>query len=86
MSDKIIASAGVVAFILLIPYVMDAPWSWFDYVIAGILLLGTILTLVFVTSRFKNSKKKIVAGAGVLAVAVYVWAELAVGIFTNLGS
>jgi hypothetical protein len=86
MNNRKIYIVLAVVVILLVPYVLNAPWTISDYIIAGILLLSTGFIFETVTSRVNNPRKKIIAGMGVLLVAAYIWAELAVGIFTTLGS
>ncbi|MDQ5931965.1 MAG: hypothetical protein WBK76_03365 [Candidatus Saccharimonadales bacterium] len=77
--------------ILLIPLLAmqlsgDVYWSVSDFVIAGSLLLG-VGSVVLVLSRNSRLGKYwlawVVAGFGFV---VWLWAELAVGIFTNWGS
>lgn len=72
--------------ILALPYIFNAPWTLFDYIVAGILLCATAVVFEIVTSRITTQKKKIIAGVSVILIAIYIWAELAVGIFTTLGS
>lgn len=72
--------------ILSIPLLARAPWTVGDYVVAGLLLLVTGFAISFAVNKLHNKKKKVFAVALVLALALYVWAELAVGIFTDLGS
>jgi membrane-associated HD superfamily phosphohydrolase len=86
MNNKRIFIGLVVVVILLIPYLLNAPWTFSDYVVAAILLSGTGFMFDLVTNKIKDHKKKIIAGLGVLFVAMYIWAELAVGIFTSIGS
>lgn len=87
MKSKNILYIGVAtAVILLIPFFTKAPWTSSDYIIAGLLLFGTGFILELVTSILPNKKNKLVAGAIIIALALYIWAELAVGIFTTLGS
>lgn len=60
-------------------------WSVMDFVVLGLLLFGT--GAVFVLAARKVPQKYWPdLGALVAAAFLYVWAELAVGIFTNFGS
>lgn len=75
-----------VAAALLVPYLLGAPWTLFDYIVAGI-LIGIVGIISNITTRkVADQKKKIMVWLGIIAVGLYVWAELAVGVFTNLGS
>lgn len=77
-------------FILLVPLVAmqltDAVnWNIMDFVVMGSLLFGA--GSIFILVARKTSRKYWPAiGAVVAAALLYVWAELAVGIFTDLGS
>ncbi len=75
--------------ILLVPllamqFTGEVVWTRSDFVIAGALLFGT--GLIFVLAARKTRKYRVVIGFVLAAILLYVWAELAVGIFTNLGS
>ncbi len=77
------------SFILLIPFIAmqftgEVVWTLSDFVIAGALLFGT--GLIFVLAARKTRKYRVVIGLVLAAMLLYVWAELAVGIFTNWGS
>lgn len=75
--------------ILLIPLsamqlTAEMNWGLFDFVIAGALLFGA--GSVFVLAARMTSKYRAVIGLVLAAALLLVWAELAVGVFTNLGS
>jgi hypothetical protein len=76
--------------ILLVPLVAmqfssEVDWDLTDFITVGVLLFG-VSSMFVLTARKVNQKYW--TGLGVLfALAIfYLWAELAVGIFTNLGS
>ena len=75
--------------ILLIPLVAiqfskDWDWKLNDFVIIGALLLGFGSMFVIVARRAPKHWGLI--GIMCVVTLLYVWAELAVGIFTTLGS
>jgi hypothetical protein len=75
-----------VAILLLIPFAAmqftnEMKWSRFDFVIAGVLLLGAGLTLEFILRTVKKIEYRIALGAALLIALFLVWAELAVGVF-----
>jgi hypothetical protein len=77
------------ACILMVPLVAmqftsDVNWTGSDFVVAGALLFGA--ASFFVLAARKAGKYRVVLGLVFLAAFFFVWAELAVGIFTDLGS
>jgi hypothetical protein len=91
LGKSLLVVAAVTAAILMIPLVAmqftsEVVWTGSDFVAAGVLLAVTGLVLVAALRRLRSARSRLIA-AGVLAVCfLYCWAELAVGIFTNLGS
>jgi len=76
--------------ILLIPLIAmqftnEVSWDIKDFFVMGFLLLSTA-TLFVLVSRRAPRRRRVVIGVIFTAVFVYIWAELAVGIFTNLGN
>ena len=76
-------------FILLIPFTAmqfsnEVVWTISDFMIAGVLLFGTGALFVLTARRIR--KYRFAIGILFLTALLYVWAELAVGIFTNVGS
>jgi len=59
----------------------EVNWTLFDFVIAGILLLGTGILCELAIRKINKSKYRIAACAGILVLLLLIWAELAVGIF-----
>ena len=75
-----------VGLLLLIPLVAmqftnEVNWSAFDFVVMGLLLLGTGLTCELVLRKVKSLKNRLIICAVILIAFFLVWAELAVGIF-----
>ena len=74
------------ALLLLVPLIAmqftnEVDWSLFDFVIAGVLLLGTGLLCELVIRKVKKIEYRIAICAALLIVLFLIWAELAVGIF-----
>jgi hypothetical protein len=59
-------------------------WTLSDFIIIGSLIFLVGVALDYSMRRW--SKYKVAVASIIVLVFVYVWAELAVGIFTNLGS
>ena len=58
----------------------EVNWSPFDFVVAGVLLLGTGLACEFVLRVVKRTQYRIALCAAILLMLFVVWAELAVGL------
>lgn len=75
-----------VELLLVIPLVAmkltdEVNWTVSDFVIAGVMLLGTGLLCELVLRKVSPIRYRIALCAGILAVLLIIWAELAVGIF-----
>lgn len=78
------------AVILLVPLVAmqltgEVNWDETDFIVMGILLFG-ISSLFVLVARILPRKHRLLAGGLFVLAFLYIWAELAVGVFTNLGS
>jgi peptidoglycan/LPS O-acetylase OafA/YrhL len=76
--------------ILLIPliamqFTTEVKWDETDFIVMGSLLFG-IASLFVLAARRAPRKRRLLIGGMFGAAFLYVWAELAVGVFTNLGS
>lgn len=85
-NKRLIGIALAVVLLLLIPFAAmrftnEVKWSRFDFVVAGVLLLGTGLACEIVLRKVKKTEHRIAVCAAILAALLIVWAELAVGIF-----
>lgn len=63
----------------------EANWGIFDFIVAGALVftVGFIYELI---ARKMSKSKKIIIGLAILGITLWLWAELAVGVFTRWGS
>lgn len=89
-SDTVFAWIAAATFlILLIPLVAmqftaEVTWDFLDFIVMGALLFGA--GSVFVVAARRAPQKHWAAIGFVVAVVLFcTWAELAVGIFTNVG-
>ena len=84
--------AVIVAALLSIPFVAmrlgaaGVNWSRNDFITAGCLLFGSALVYELATRKATTTRRRVAVGIAVATVLVYVWVELAVGVFTNWGS
>ena len=85
-NKRLILIELISATLLLIPLIAmqfseEVKWTFFDFVIAGILLFGTGLMCELAIRKIKKPKYRIAACATLLSVLLLTWVELAVGIF-----
>ena len=85
-NKRLIGILIAVALILLIPLIAmqftnEVNWELFDFVVMGILLLGTGLVCELVMRTVKNKNYQIGVLAVIIVALFLIWAELAVGIF-----
>jgi peptidoglycan/LPS O-acetylase OafA/YrhL len=86
---SIVRIALITAAVLLIPAVAmhftnQVNWTASDFIIAGILVFGTGLTFELASSRMPKHRTAI--GAALAVIFLWLWVELAVGLFTDWGS
>ena len=72
-------------FILLLPLLAmqitdEVVWSVSDFVVAGVLLMGTGFTYLLVTSKADNIIYRVAAAVALMTSLLIVWTNLAVGI------
>ena len=80
-----IARWGVAGLILLLPLVAmqftdEVVWGPGDFVVAGVLLFGSVLTYELVARKMRNLAYKAAVGIAVVTALLLVWVNLAVGI------
>lgn len=72
--------------LLLIPLIAmsfsdNVNWKVFDFLVAGVLLISTGLTLDFILRKTKAIRYRILFGVALFLLLFLIWAELSVGIF-----
>ena len=76
--------------ILLIPliamqFTTEVSWDETDFIVMGSLLFGSAGLFVLAARRAPR-RHRVLIGSMFIAAFVYLWTELAVGVFFNLGS
>jgi hypothetical protein len=80
-----------IGIILLIPFIAmrftdQVDWGLFDFIVAGLILQSTGSLIWIVNRTLETRSKRVGAGIAIFLGMIWVWMELAVGIFTNFGS
>ena len=79
----IILAIGLLLLIPLIAmqFTTEVDWTAFDFLVMGVLLLGTGLGSELILRKVRNTEHRLLLVVGELLVFFLVWAELAVGVF-----
>ena len=82
----IAAGAGVLLLIPLIAmqFTTEVDWSAGDFIIMGVMLIAFASVFVLIARR-TSSRLRGVVGVVIFLLFLWLWAELAVGIFTSWG-
>ena len=85
-NKRLIGIVLTVVVLLLIPLIAmqftnEVNWTLFDFVVAGVLLLGTGFICELVIRKVKKTNHRILLCGVILAALLLIWIELAVGIF-----
>ena len=85
-NKRLIGIVLTVALLLLIPLIAmqftdEVNWTLLDFVVMGVLLLGTGLMCELVMRKVNKIEHRIAICVALLAALLLTWAELAVGVF-----
>lgn len=75
-----IAGWSLAGFVLVLPLVAGAPWTWSDYVFAAVLILSVGLPIELVVRKTSDTAYRAGVGAALAAAFLIVWLTGAVGI------
>ena len=79
----ILASASTLLLIplLAMQFTNEVNWSVSDFIVMGVLLFGTGLSIELLLRKVKNLNHRVVLCVVILFIFFLVWVELAVGLF-----
>ena len=85
-NKRLIGIVITVAILLIIPavamqFTSEVKWGPIDFLVAGVLMLGTGLLCELVIRKVSTFKYRVALCAAVLIAFILIWLELAVGIF-----
>lgn len=85
---KVVSGAVLIQIIPLVATLLsdEFNWSFTDFIFSWVMFSLAGLAYLFFTQKSTDSTKKLLIGMLVAIVFLYVWAEFAVGVFTNFGS
>ena len=85
---RVLLGTGAVLLVplLAMQFTREVNWTALDFVVAAILLAGAGFALELAVGRVANTKQRLLWVGAIALAFVYVWAELAVGIFFHFGS
>ena len=83
-TNSIFSAAVATISVLVFPALFDWPWTRSDFIVMGVIVFVFSLALDLVFK--KAGKYKVAGGIAIVLLFVWLWAELAVGLFTNWGS
>ena len=91
IQNKFLGVALVTILLLLVPliamqFTTEVNWTMSDFVVIGALIFVVGSLYVMALSKTKKTLQRVAVSAAFALAFLYIWAELAVGIFTNLGS
>lgn len=86
LNKRLVGIMLTVTVLLLIPFIAmrftsEVNWTFVDFVVMGVLLVGTGLICELVLRTVKKFEYRVVICGAILVLLFLVWAELAVGIF-----
>ncbi|WP_313176106.1 hypothetical protein [Massilia sp.] len=79
-------AAILLAPLLAMQFTNEVNWSGGDFAAAAVLLLGAGTALALALRTWPGTRQRLLATALLGLAFLYLWAELAVGIFFGLGS
>lgn len=88
IKQKNVIVYGIAGLILALPVIgmlisEEVKWSFFDFLVAGILLFSSAFFINTILNKKISTQKKIWGACVIIAVLIIIWVELAVGIFNS---
>ncbi|MBK9155443.1 MAG: hypothetical protein IPM25_14720 [Chloracidobacterium sp.] len=79
-NKRLIAILLTAGFLLLVPLVARFPWGPFDFIVAGVLLIGAGVAIEIALRLVRGFWQRVAVCVGVLFFLLLIWAELAIGV------
>jgi len=85
---RVLAGTGAILLLPLVAmqFTREVDWTVLDFVVAAVLLLAVGFALELAVGKLANMRQRLLWVAAIVLAFVYLWAELAVGIFFHFGS
>lgn len=86
-----LAGWGLAALVLIVPAIGnqvsdEVNWTGGDFMVMGLMLLCAGLAIELVVRTIATGNKRMMGVLVIIGLFLWLWAELAVGVFTNWGS
>lgn len=86
MQQSILRITVGTVLLLLIPLIAQWPWSTSDFVVMAVLIFIAGLGIDLFLRNKSSQKQKALVGLAIVVGILWLYVELAVGLFTNWGS
>lgn len=80
----IVTGLMLLALLIAMQFIDGMVWTFSDFIVAGTIIFCTGSIFVLLVRKFP--KHRIIIGIIIVLVFLWLWGELAVGIFTNWGN
>ncbi len=85
-NKRLVVILATAASLLLIPFIAmqftkEVNWTVLDFIVMGVLLIGTGLIIELVLRKVKKTANRIIFCLTILIILLLIWIELAVGLF-----
>lgn len=71
--------AFIVAGVLMIPLLAEAPWTKYDFIFGAIILFGTAFIYEITTRNMSNRNHRIITGIITAVILAFIWIGAATG-------
>lgn len=86
MKKDITIVLAATAVLLAVPFLFGAAWTKIDFLTAGFLIFTSGLLYTFIKRKIDDKKRSFYLISFLGLLFLYVWIEMAVGVFTDFGN
>lgn len=82
----LIAVCVLMVLLIAMQFTSEVNWTISDFITMAIVLFASGSLFVIAARKIQSKRRRIALGIIVCLALLYIWAELAVGIFTGIGN